>query len=113
MKRKNWLEALGHEGASQLSASMREALAGLDDALFELWGLGENMILAWTREGDDLLFLAVRHYAIVEALAPNPDGGAGASDEAVNTILAGDKCVGLEEFDVTRQTLGKTSRVAR
>ena len=113
MKRKNWLEALGHEGASRLSPSMREALAGLDDALFELWGLGENMILAWTREGHDLLFLAVRHYAIVEAITPNPDGGPGASVEAVNTILAGDKFVGLEEFNAMRQTLGKASQVAR
>jgi len=49
---------------------MRRALGALDDTLFELWGLGENMILGWTRAGDDLLFLAVRHYAIVEALTP-------------------------------------------
>lgn len=114
IKRSSWLDVLaGREGGSaDLGTPVREALARLDQALFEVWNLGANMILAWTREGRALRFLAVRHYAIIEAfdLAPAAEQGADAH-AFINGILAGQKCVAPLRFDAIVRALGASARV--
>lgn len=81
--------------------------------LFDLWGLGGNIILAWTRDRDTLLFLAVRHYAIVEAIQT----GSAVSEEPsaivdfINKILVGPKFVHQAEFEDICSAFGNTPRV--
>lgn len=94
---------------------MRRALADLDDTLFELWNLGENIILVWTHEGRELRFLLVRHYAIAESIntgATIPDDRA-STEEFINKILAGSKFVPPGEFERISRALQDSSQVAR
>jgi hypothetical protein len=90
-------------------------LVGLDEALFDVWDLGDNIILVWTRGEREFRFLAVRHYAIIEAFesasaAPGDVSGTGGF---INEILAGPKHVPPAEFDRIRGILGKASREFR
>ena len=84
-----------------LHAEVRERLARLDRELCAIWNLGDNVLLAWTRAGDDLLFLAVRHYAIPESVHAG-DGARSRQGEAlrfINDLVSGPKRLRLDEFD--------------
>lgn len=113
MRRASWLDILvaATGEAHTLTPRVREALAGLDDALFTVWGLGENIILCWTREAHAYRFLAVRHYALIESFGSTPHEG-GASP-FINDILAGPKFLPQAEFERVAAVLGKASRVSR
>lgn len=90
-------------------------LASLDDTLFDVWNLGDNIILVWTRAEREFRFLAVRHYAIIEAFDADsgmPDDAPGASS-FINGILAGPKFVPPVEFDRICGVLGRATRVFR
>jgi hypothetical protein len=117
MKRSSWLDSLATRAdeARALTPQMRQSLSTLDDVLFGIWDLGENIILAWTREAREYLFLAVRHYVILEPFGANPDvpGGTPGADDFINGILAGPKLVSSAEFERIRGVLGKTSNVFR
>jgi hypothetical protein len=98
-----------------LTPQVRQALSSLDEQLFEVWDLGDNIILVWTREGREFRFLAVRHYAIIEAFdadSKGPRDGSGA-DNFINGILAGPKFVPPAEFDRICGVLGSAARVFR
>ncbi len=96
MKRATWLDLFGNSGQGKpLKPKSREMLFRLDDALFDLWNLGENVLLAWTHDGLDLRLLSVRHYALAGAM----QAGAGAVDMAfVNELLAGPKWLPADRF---------------
>jgi hypothetical protein len=117
MKRSSWLDSLATRAdeARALTPQMRQSLSTLDDVLFGIWDLGENIILAWTREAREYRFLAVRHYVILEPFGANPDvpGGTPGADDFINGILAGPKLVSSAEFERIRGVLGKTSNVFR
>src|SRR5882724_11636246 len=90
MKRATWLDLFGASGPRQpLSPKAREALSRLDDALFDLWNLGENVLLAWTHEGRELRFLSVRHYVLAKAIQPAGPGTPSDAVSFVNEVLAG------------------------
>jgi hypothetical protein len=112
MKRSSWLDSLAAraEEVRALTPQMRQSLATLDDVLFGIWNLGDNIILAWTREGQEYRFLAVRHYVILEPFGANPETQAG---DFINGILAGPKFVSVAEFERIRGILGDTARVFR
>lgn len=106
---------LASSGGSEqpLSPPVRRALADLDDTLFELWNLGENIILAWTHVRHALRFLLVRHYAIAESISTStaiPDERV-AADEFINRILAGSKFVPPDEFEHISRVLENTAHV--
>jgi len=90
MKRSSWLDVLiGMAGTEHaLSAEARQALAELDDRLFQFWHFGEKILLVWTRERNELQFLAIPHHRILEA----------AHRDFVNASLAAPKCVPPEDF---------------
>ena len=96
-----------------LTPPVRQALIRLDDALFDVWNLGDNIVLVWTRDDREARFLAVRHYTIIEAFAPGPAGPGDASGDFINGILAGPKLVPPAEFDRICGVLGASSRVFR
>jgi hypothetical protein len=111
MKRATWLDlfAAVDGDAQSLTPRARQALALLDDALFSLWNLGENVLLAWTRVDGQLRVLAVRHYEITEAT----DGGSAplsAGDSAtdrINDILAGPKHLPPDRFTRACRSLAR------
>jgi hypothetical protein len=113
MKRSSWLDVLASATgeAQTLTPSVRQALSSLDDALFGVWNLGDNIVLVWTRVSDDARFLAVRHYAIIEAFDATPEAPGDRSGAFINGILAGPKFVSPIEFDRICGVLGAASQV--
>lgn len=117
MKRSSWLDSLATHAdeVRALTPQMRQSLSTLDDVLFGVWDLGNNIILAWTREAHEYRFLAVRHYVILEPFGANPDVPDDASGAGgfINSILAGPKFVSSAEFGRICGVLGKTAHVFR
>ena len=77
MKRGSWINTGAAEGGTQgLLAETREELAELDEKLYKIWNLGDNVLLNWTHSDGALLVLSVRHYAIAESVhAAGGEGG--------------------------------------
>lgn len=100
MKRQTWLHLFGGtRDGKPLPAKAREALSRLDDTLFDLWNLGENILLAWTHEGKQLRLLAVRHYALAQAMqSDNTAASPAASIRFINEVLAGPKWLPADVF---------------
>ena len=115
MKRFSWVDSLASAtGEVQtLTPPVRQALISLDDALFDVWNLGDNIVLIWTRDDREARFLAVRHYAIIEAFDPGSAAKGDASGAFINGILAGPKLVPPAEFERICGVLGTSSRVFR
>ena len=102
MKRGSWLNAFAsNENSAQgLAPQAREEIARLDDALYTLWNLGDNVIIAWTFKGKELRFLSVRHYAIPDAIhadTPDPDRTTD-TVKFINGVLSGPKFLVPEMF---------------
>ena len=103
MKRGSWFNAFAaNENSAQgLALPAREEIAKLDDALYTLWNLGDNVIIAWTFKGKELRFLSVRHYAIPEAIHASPSDQEGLTDAVkfINDVLSGPKFLVPEMFE--------------
>ncbi len=117
MKRGTWLNNFAgiEGGAPSLSPKIRDALAKLDDALFAIWDLGDNVLLAWTHDDGELRFLAVRHYTIAEAVhsgAAHPNQKEDAIG-FVNEILAGSKHLMPDRFREVCREFGADPQILR
>ena len=103
MKRGSWFNAFAanEDSVQGLSPGARDEIARLDDALYSLWNLGDNVIIGWTFKKQVLRFLCVRHYAIPEAIHAGTPPGEGKTDteQFINGILAGPKFLVPEMFD--------------
>jgi len=115
MKRSTWLESLASAVGSDrtLTPGIREELSQIDAILFDAWNLGENIMLAWTRDRSGLRFLAVRHYKILEPFGEHragPEEPQGPHD-FITRILAGPKFLRPVQFDALRQSLGRAARL--
>ncbi len=114
MKRQSWLEAFvqtANDGAA-LPPPLREVLSKLDHALYEVWNLGDNLVLAWTRLEGNLCFLAVRHYAILETFGGDPAAdGENNTKKFINDLLAGPKYHPPSEFERIRRSLGNSALI--
>ena len=117
MRRASWLHFLveSQDDAQALTPRVRQALAKLDDLLFEAWGLGDNILLAWTRDHAEHRFLAIRHYDLIEAFDAGklPAGAVNGKDAFVNRILAASKFVSPPQFERICRTLGSAATVLR
>lgn len=89
---------------------MRKALSDLDDKLFDLWNLGENVILAWTREDVELRFLTVHHFAIADTPTIAETGGRSAN-EVISQILASPKHVSPDEIERIHRIFGESAHL--
>lgn len=89
---------------------MRKALSDLDDKLFDLWNLGENIILAWTRQHAELRFLTVHHFAIADTLTIAETGGRSAN-EVISQILANPKHVTPHEIERIHRIFGESAHL--
>ncbi len=102
IKRFSWTESFRDE-ENDISFK-KEHLFFLDDILYELWGLGCNIILAWTPRNKGLDVLVVPHYSIGEAITkglPDSDEGEISNDnreivEFLQKLVAGPKMVSHE-----------------
>jgi hypothetical protein len=103
MKRGSWFNAFAanEHSAQGLGLQTREEVARLDNALYTLWNLGDNVIIAWTFIGQELRFLSVRHYAVPEAIHADMPHRKGMTDTVkfINSVLSGPKFVVPEMFD--------------
>lgn len=116
MKRSSWIDSITSAigDTAELAPGAREELANLDALLFEVWNLGESILLAWTQDGNERRFLAVRHYRILEPF----ENGIAQSDahverELINTVLAGPKRVEPPVFRHLIESLGRAAQVVR
>ena len=93
--------AANENSAQGLAPQAREEISKLDDALYTLWNLGDNVIIAWTFQGQKLRFLSVRHYAIPEAIHADTPHREGMTDTAkfINSVLSGPKFLVPEMFE--------------
>ncbi|HZP91489.1 MAG TPA: hypothetical protein VFB20_01220 [Burkholderiales bacterium] len=117
MQHETWLDFLaGAEGgALPLSPQARDALSEVDRALFAMWDLGDNVVLAWTHYEREMRFLSVRHYAIAEAIHGNPVNPAGMDNAAIliNGVLSGSKYLAPEVFERVCKAFGSEPQVVR
>jgi hypothetical protein len=113
MKRGSWLNAFAANegGALGLGPSVREQIAKLDDALYTLWNLGDNVIVAWTFIEKELRFLSVRHYAIPEAIHTSQLHVEGDTLKFINGVLSGPKFLVPGMFDRVCQVFDATPAV--
>lgn len=113
----SWLNTLtspkGH--SISLSAKMRESLLRLDAALFAMWGLGDNVLLAWTHDETDLRVLSVRHYAIAETIYGRPATSGDMADPRsfINDLLSGPKHLPPQRFDFVCRAFGSEAQRIR
>jgi len=112
MKRATWLDlyTASDGGSRSLTQPVRQSLAKLDEALFDRWNLGENVLLAWTHESRELRLLAVRHYEIAEAIDRKPAqaGAAISATDLITYILAGPKFLPPDQFAGACRVLERT-----
>ncbi|HET9403930.1 MAG TPA: hypothetical protein VFO57_05070, partial [Burkholderiales bacterium] len=116
MTRGTWFNTFAAGGGTlDLPAQTREELAGLDNRLFAIWNLGENVLLGWTRSANALLFLSVRHYAIPEFVHAGADGDDWTRDrrQFINAVLSGPKYLKPETFQRVRKTFDCSIAAAR
>src|SRR6185436_16073356 len=112
LKRATWLDLFAptNDGPQALTPAARQALYQLDDTLFQLWNLGENVLLAWTQQGRDLRTLVLRHYEIAENTLLKAAGKEAAisTTDLTNYILAGPKHLPPDQFDRVCRLLART-----
>ncbi|MGH8629864.1 MAG: hypothetical protein ACREU7_03735 [Burkholderiales bacterium] len=110
MQRASWLNVVANARGESLSLPRKvlDALAKLDNALFAMWDLGDNVVLAWTHAGRELRFLSVRHYAIAEAIHGKLANPSGMDDPVgfINAVLSGPKFLPPEEFEKVCRAFG-------
>ena len=102
MRHGTWFNTFATEGGAQnLPAETREELARLDNRLFEIWNLGDNVLLGWTHSAGELLILSIRHYAIPELVHAEADNSGGMRDAPrfINDVLSGPKYLEPAEFE--------------
>ena len=76
----------------------RQELDRLDDRLFTIWNLGDNVLLAWTHGDGELLFLSVRHYAIPESVHAAGNSRAREALSFIDEVLSGPKYLAPAKF---------------
>lgn len=92
----SWAAAGAVQG---LLPETRAELGRLDQTLYRLWNLGDNVLLCWTHAGGALLVLSVRHYAIAELAHAGAGSPMKDAPQFINGVLAGPKYLKAEEFE--------------
>jgi hypothetical protein len=114
MKRSSWLETVASTIGSDpaIEPSARTELAALDEALFDSWNLGENIVLVWTQDESERRFLQIRHYGVLEPFRSNGDAATEAQ-RFIMELLARPKEATPAEFAALEKTLGPAAHLVR
>jgi hypothetical protein len=101
MERGSWFSTRAEASGTQgLLPETLEELARLDEKLYRIWNLGDNVLLCWTYRAGEFLVLSVRHYAIAESVNAAPGGGRMPdAPRFINEVLAGPKYLEPEAFE--------------
>ena len=94
----------------ELSAAQRSRIEELDKELHRLWGLGRNMVLAWTHAGQGIRVLVIPHYILGEMAARTADE-APDSLQFVDEVIAGTTLTDEEGFDTIAKYFGYEPRL--
>ncbi|PIW27818.1 MAG: hypothetical protein COW30_09160 [Rhodospirillales bacterium CG15_BIG_FIL_POST_REV_8_21_14_020_66_15] len=94
----------------QLSEANREHVGELDAELHRLWGLGRNIILAWTPAGKGVRVLVIPHYILGE-MAARTKGESPDSLQFVDEVIAGHTLTDEEGFDTIAKYFGYEPRL--
>lgn len=96
---------LDRASLDELSAAARNHVEELDKELHRLWGLGRNIILAWTPAGRGVRVLVIPHYILGEMAARTAGEGAD-SLQFVDEVIAGNTLTDEEGFDTIAKYFG-------
>jgi len=100
MKRGSWFNTRAEaSGVQGLLPETLEELARLDEMLYRIWNLGDNVLLCWTHRAGEFFVLSVRHYAIAETVNAAPGGRMQDAPRYVNEVLAGPKYLDMGAFE--------------
>ncbi|MEQ8227138.1 MAG: hypothetical protein RIA64_03565 [Rhodospirillales bacterium] len=101
---------LDQASLDELSSAAREHVEELDKELHRLWGLGKNIVLAWTPAGKGVRVLVIPHYILGEMAAHT----ANEADDAlqfVDEVIAGHTLTDEEGFDTIAKYFGYEPRL--
>lgn len=116
-KRVSWIDSITSAVLTEggLDPSAMHELQRIDEQLFAAWNLGENLLLAWTRAGEEVAFMAVRHYELLEPRAVDHGDpvAAAAARARIDAALVGGKCLPPGEFAALRTLFGAATRILR
>ncbi|MBB90866.1 MAG: hypothetical protein CMF68_07755 [Magnetovibrio sp.] len=96
---------LDRASLDELSAAARTYVEELDRELHRLWGLGRNIVLAWTPAGRGIRVLVIPHYILGE-MAARTAGEAADSLQFVDEVIAGNTLTDEEGFDTIAKYFG-------
>ena len=96
---------LDRASLAELSATARNHVEELDKELHRLWGLGRNIVLAWTPAGKGIRVLVIPHYILGE-MAARTAGEAADSLQFVDEVIAGNTLTDEEGFDTIAKYFG-------
>ncbi|OIO69241.1 MAG: hypothetical protein CO186_12850 [Zetaproteobacteria bacterium CG_4_9_14_3_um_filter_49_83] len=93
-KRLSWLDQFRDDAASSdiPESVVRANSSALDDKLYELWGLGRDMLLAWTPYETSMDLVVVPHHCLSGINSGKPNAST-LSEHDVAVILTGTKLV--------------------
>ncbi len=84
----------------QTEADTRAHIVALDQALYTLWNLGENLVIGWTLQPRGLLLLVARHALVTEYVqAASSPGEAAQRAATLEQLLATDGPLDAAAFD--------------
>ncbi len=96
--------------AGTLDLRQRGNLLDLDRQLHVHWGLGRNLILAWSPCDNGMLLLVVPHYAIAEYAAANESDAESPApdhqDDFIARLLAGSRRFSVRQISTAARLLG-------
>ncbi|WP_201495972.1 hypothetical protein [Rubrivivax sp. A210] len=102
LRRKSWLDGFMAYPlpAGQSEADTRANIVALDQALYALWKLGENLVFGWMLQPRGLLLLVARHALVIEYVQAASNGAEAARRAAtLESLLATDGPMTPAAFD--------------
>jgi len=83
---------------SELSVAEHRNLIDLDNRLHDLWALGENLVLGWAPDGNELALLLVPHYFIADLVKRSTVNGSRQSRPFYREMISGKKRMGRQHL---------------
>jgi hypothetical protein len=115
-KRRSWLDGfMAYPAPTGLSQTqLRENIILLDQALYALWHLGDNLIFAWTPEAKGLRVLVAPHPMLTEFAIGDgnlPPAELMRRKQLLDKLLSNQEHLDAQAFDDVCQELGVTPRL--
>ncbi|MBY0365931.1 MAG: hypothetical protein K2X12_06785 [Burkholderiaceae bacterium] len=110
-KRRSWLDGfMAYPAPAGLSETqLRDNIILLDQALYTLWSLGDNLIYAWTPEAKGLRVLVAPHQTLTEYTHGDgtlPQAEITRRTRLLDKLLSSQEHLDTEAFDAVAEALG-------